>query len=178
MMGQGQGDPGSGGTGGQGEGYGEAPTLAFRYRLVGYSWSWTDKSSPDPRLWKAEGAEYDISATDYVFGSAQDALDAGKAAGEADTAVVRVFAEANLSGFAGLQYTWTDRHQAAVNQAAKEKDAATEEYFKEGAELDLKPGVSPWLGLIVIAIIIIGILWFLPKLGPSKEIVAPVKELV
>lgn len=178
MMGQGQGEPG-GGSGSQGGGYGEGATpLAFRYRLIGYSWTWTDKTNPDPRLWKADGAEYDISSTDYAFGSAADGLDAGKAAGEANAEVVKVVVEANYSGFAGAQYTWTERYQAAANSAAKEKDEAYKAIVAGGGELDLKPGGSPWLGLIVIAIIVIGILWFLPKLGPSKEIIAPIQEAV
>jgi hypothetical protein len=39
-------------------------------------------------------------------------------------------------------------------------------------------GRSPWLGLIVIAIIIVAVLYFLPKIGPSKEIIAPIEKVV
>ena len=156
----------SGGTQGQGEGYGEGygeeGTLLFRYRLVGYKWTWTSKTG-DPRTWTGTGAEYDISATDYVYGSAQDALDAGKAIGDSNTDVMRVFSEPNRSGFAGLQHTYSDRLSGATNAPAAESQAAYEEYIKEGTlVLEEEPsGMTPLAGLFIIALIVgIGIIGF------------------
>jgi len=151
------GNQGQGGAGEAGQGYGEAGTLAFRYRLVGYKWTWENKTG-DPRLWTGHGEEYDIRSVDYVFGSAQDALDAGKVEGDADTSIVRVFAEPNTAGFNGLQYTYSDRLTAATNAAAVEGNEAYE-IWKTTGDLGLHddtPGKIPW-GPLVLLIIVVGI---------------------
>jgi hypothetical protein len=176
-MGQGQGDPGGGGTGGQGEGYGEAGTLSFKFVLTGYSWAWDEPKQDDPRLWTGKATEPVISETGG-YGSADDALAAGKGVGDANAAVMKVTVTPNMTGFAGASYTYTERWQDAINVPGKEKAAAYEAIVGTPEGGASSSGGSPWLGLIVIVLIIVGILWFLPKVGPSKEIVAPVKELV
>jgi hypothetical protein len=118
--------------------------MAFRYRLTGYKWTWDDKSSPDPRNWKGHGAEYDISATGYTYGSADDALAAGRVAGDADQSVMRVFAESNYpTQFAGLQYTYSDRLTTATNAGAKEANDAYEVWKNTQTTLDLPEPPSP-----------------------------------
>ena len=167
---------------GYGSGQGQVPDMGFRYRLTGYLWTWDDKTSEDPRLWKGHGAEYDISATDYTYGSATDALDAGKAVGDANMEVMRVFSESNYpSLFAGRQFTYTDRLQTAWNAGAKEANDAYELWKNTQTTLDLgEPvGRNQWLGLIVIGLIIVLILWGLPKLYKgAPDVVAEVEEAV
>lgn len=151
------GNQGQGGAGEAGQGYGEAGTLAFRYRLVGYVWTWDSKTG-DPRTWTGHGEEYDIRSVDYVFGSAADALDAGKVEGEADTSIVRVFADSNTAGFNGLQYTYSDRLTAATNAAAVESDEAYEVWRTTG-DLGLHddtPGKIPWGQMALLAMVVIG----------------------
>lgn len=182
QQGEGGGAEGGGGGGGGGSsegggGSGQPGDMGFRYRLTGYKWTWDDKTAEDPRSWKGHGAEYDISATDYTYGSAQDALDAGKAVGSSDTAVMRVFAESNYpSQFAGLQFTYSDRLTAATNAGAKEADDAYNEYIKTG-DLDLPEPPGPDIDVqipqeaivaMIIVIVVVAMIAVVMSLGASQ----------
>jgi len=178
MQGQGGGsDPGVTG------GYGQGGTISFRYRLRGWQWTWDSKTG-DPRTWTGHGAYYDLANSGYVYGSNSDAMAAGKAVGDANPAVIDIYVECDTKGFAGAYYAYTQRDQDAKNAAAAEKEAAYEEYIKTGnLELPEGPGEpvgrNQWLGLIVIGLIIVLILWGLPKLYKgAPDVVAEVKEAV
>ena len=142
---------------GYGPGSGQVADMGFRYRLTGYLWTWDDKSAADPRLWRGHGAEFDISATPYTYGSAIDALEAGKAVGNADVSVMRVFSESNYpTQFAGRQYTYTTRLQTAWNAGAKEANDAYIEYSKDLGDVPGGPGVAiPWGGLFVVGLVLV-----------------------
>jgi hypothetical protein len=178
-MGQGQGNPG-GSAGDQSGGYGQAGTLSFKFTLTGYAWAW-DSTEGDPRQWTGKATEPVLQVAEG-YGSAADALEAGKVIGDANPDVMKVTVTPNMSGFAGASYTYTGRWQDAINAPGKEKDAAYEAIVAGGGTLDLGDSStsagSPWLGLIVIVLIIIAVLYFLPKIGPSKEIIAPVTEAI
>lgn len=165
----------SGGSGGGGGGEsttggaGEEPTLFFRFRLVGYQWTWTDKSSADPRLWKGKGAYYDLQTSEYNYGSNDDALAAGKAVGDANTQVIQVYAESNTPGFAGKFYQYNDRMSAAINAGSAEKAAAYQEYIKEkgagttsGAPSGISEAAAPVASIVVtavLAIVLAAVVW-------------------
>jgi hypothetical protein len=173
-MTQGEGDPwGFGGGSGQGG------ALGFRYRLRGWKWTWDSKTG-DPRTWTGHGDYYDLAASGYTYGSNADALAAGKAVGDSNPAVIDIYVECDTPGFAGAYYAYTQRDQDAKNAPSKESNAAYEEYIKEGKlELPQPSTASPFLGLIVIGLIIVVILWGLPKLYKgAPNVVAEVKEVV
>ena len=176
VQGQGGGDPGTPWTGGQGQG----GTISYRYRLRGYQWTWDTKTG-DPRTWTGHGDYVELANSGYTYGSNADALAAGKAVGDANPAVLDVTVDCDTAGFAGAYYSYSQRDQDAKNAPAAEKEAAYEEYIKTGTlDLPEEPvGRNQWLGLIVIGLIIVLILWGLPKLYKgAPDVVAEVKEAV
>lgn len=116
----------------QGKGEGIKPTLFYRYRLIGYRWTWTDKESTDPRNWKGEGSYFDLESSPYSYGSAEDALEAGKTVGQTNLDVIQVYGEPNNKIFPSKFHQYNDRMTTATNAAAKESGAAYEEYTQPG----------------------------------------------
>lgn len=98
---QGAGDQGRGGgaAGQAGAGSGEEGSLQFKYRLVG--WNQSTKG------------EQDLKSSSFVYGSAEDAIAGGRQLGDNDPEVIRIYAAPSIIGFAGKQYTYTDRYAAA-----------------------------------------------------------------
>lgn len=156
MQGQGEG----GGGYGFGEGYGQGGTIGFRFRLRGWAWAWTSQVG-DPRNWTGTGDYYDIQVSSYGYGSADDAMAAGRAIGDTDARVVDIYVECDTAGFAGAYYSYNARDQAAKNAPAAEKAAAYEAWRDQGT-LDLggggdggAPGKIPW-GPLVLLVIVVG----------------------
>jgi hypothetical protein len=139
---QGEGGEASGGgsTGGEAGGSGQEGAVTFKFTLYGWEWSWDSKTG-DPRTWTGKASEPVISTTGG-YGSAQDALDAGKAIGATNEAVMKVIVESEIPGFAGASFIYTDRLQAKQNAVAKEKETATEGFLSGGGTLVLPPGAD------------------------------------
>jgi hypothetical protein len=151
-----------GSTGGETGGTGEVGAVTFKFTLYGWVWTWTDKTNADPRLWVGKATEPVISTTGG-YGSAQDALDAGKAIGASNEAVMKVIVESEIAGFAGASFIYTDRLQAAQNAVAAEKETATEDSLSGGGTLDLPselPAEAISMALVALAVVAVGAVIF------------------
>jgi len=129
LAGSDQGNQGEGGGDEQNQGEGQPADMGYRFRLVGWKWIWDTPKPHNPDEWTGSGSKMDIQTTGYTYGSARDALDAGKGIGDTNLLVLEVFAESNYpTQFAGLYYAYTGRDETAKNAAAKEKAAASVEF--------------------------------------------------
>jgi hypothetical protein len=81
--------------------------------------------------------EYVIRSSLFNYGSAPDAIAGGREKGDNNLEVVRVFADASIPGFAGQQYTYSDRYTTQSNQAAADADAAYRAAQDNPGTLDL-----------------------------------------